>query len=125
MANHLDVACVQVASLGTDLSMRRENAVRLVHEAAGADLIALRELWPVDYFAFDDYGNAAEPLDRPTVAAMSHAARAVGAHVVLGSFVERSEHGLHNTAAVVSPSGAVLARTARCTFSVVARVKLS
>jgi predicted amidohydrolase len=116
MANYLDVACVQVASLGTDLSMRRENAVRLVHEAAGADLIALPELWPVDYFAFDDYENAAEPLDRPTVAAMSHAARAV---------VERSEHGLHNTAAVVSPSGAVLARTARCTFSVVARVKLS
>jgi predicted amidohydrolase len=102
------VACIQAGSFGADPAARRERAVRLVEEAAGADLIVLPELWTVGYFAFDDYESAAEPLEGPTLAALAQAARNTGAHLVVGSFVERSARGLHNTTAVLAPDGELL-----------------
>lgn len=103
-----EVACLQVGSLGRAPEMRRESAVQLIEAAAGADLIVLPELWTVGYFAFDDYDEAAEPLEGATLHALGQAARNVGAYVVVGSFVERSSHGLHNTLAVLGPNGALL-----------------
>jgi predicted amidohydrolase len=103
-----EVACLQVGSLGAGPAQRRETAARLVEQAGGADLVVLPELWTVGYFAFDEYEAAAEPLDGPTLGALSTAARNAGAYVVLGSFVERSPHGLHNTAAILDPSGTLL-----------------
>jgi predicted amidohydrolase len=109
MTQTFEVACLQVGALGADPAERRAEAARLIERAGDADLIVLPELWPTGYFAFDDYRRTAEPLDGPTVAAMADAARAARAHVVLGSFVEAGEHGLHNTTAVLSPDGELLA----------------
>jgi predicted amidohydrolase len=109
MTGSFDVACLQVGPMGDDVAARRDEAVRLVESAAGARLIVLPELWPTGYFAFDDYRATAEPLDGPTVAALAQAARNTGAHVVLGSFVEAGETGLHNTTALLAPDGQLLA----------------
>jgi predicted amidohydrolase len=109
MSAAFEVACLQVGALGPDPAARRAAAVRLVEEQAGAGLVVLPELWPTGYFAFDDYEATAETLDGPTVTALARAAMNTGAHVVLGSFVERGEHGLHNTTALLAPDGELLA----------------
>lgn len=109
MSRRFEVACVQADGLGADPASRRAAMVHSVREAGWADLIVLPELWTVGYFAFDEYVAAAEPLQGPTLAMLADAARSVNAHVVLGSFIERSPDGLHNTTAVIDPRGRLLA----------------
>jgi predicted amidohydrolase len=77
-------------------------------EARGADLVVLPELWAAGYFAFESYAERAEPLEGPTVAAGRRWARELGAHVHVGSIVERAPDGsLYNTAVLIAPDGTV------------------
>lgn len=104
------IAMVQVASPDSEAPERRRSRVgEMVMSAMGADLVVLPELWAPGYFAFDQYESRAEPLEGPTVAAARDWARALGAHVHLGSFLERTITGaLHNTAVLVDPAGQIV-----------------
>ncbi|WP_121007265.1 carbon-nitrogen family hydrolase [Saccharothrix australiensis] len=104
------VALVQVASPAEEgVARRRERVGRMVRDARGADLVVLPELWAAGYFSFDAYAEQAEPADGSTVAAGREWARDLGAHVHVGSFVERDDRGrLFNTAVLVDPSGEVV-----------------
>jgi predicted amidohydrolase len=106
------VSMVQVASPADEtVARRRARVARLVHGAAGSDLIVLPELWAVGYFAFDAYQAAAEPVDGPTVTDAARWARELGCHILAGSYVERDGEGrLFNTTALVAPDGTVLHR---------------
>lgn len=54
------------------------------------------------------YPDRAEPLDGPTVAAGREWARDLGAHVHVGSVIERDAHGrLFNTAVLLRPDGTI------------------
>ncbi|MEU5690857.1 carbon-nitrogen family hydrolase [Actinosynnema sp. NPDC020468] len=110
----MKIALVQVASPPEESpDARRRRVGRLVAEARGADLVVLPELWAAGYFAFDSYEEHAEPLEGPTVAAAREWAADLGAHVHLGSVVERDAAGrLFNTAVLVAPDG-TLAHTYR------------
>ena len=57
----MKVAAVQLPA-SDDPETNRDRAADRVREAAasGADLVVLPEMWPVGYFAFDAYGDAAE-----------------------------------------------------------------
>lgn len=101
------VALIQVASPEAETpEARRQRVAGMVESARGADLVVLPELWPTGYFAFDSYAEHAEPLDGPTVAAGRAWAASLGAHVHLGSLVERDAAGrLYNTAVLVTPDG--------------------
>ncbi|PPK63630.1 putative amidohydrolase [Actinokineospora auranticolor] len=80
----------------------------MVADARGADLVVLPELWAVGYFSFDSYPEAAESLDGPTVTLAREWARALDAHVHLGSVIERDARGrLFNTAVLLAPDGTV------------------
>ncbi|WP_424892979.1 carbon-nitrogen family hydrolase [Streptomyces sp. XH2] len=110
---------------------RRDRAAALVREQAGSDLVVLPELWHVGAFAFESFAVEAEPLDGPTVRAMSAAALDAGVWLHAGSIVERDADGadeaegtggvsgvgraggaLYNTSLVFSPGGE-LVRTYR------------
>lgn len=107
----MEIALVQVASPPREpMAERIERVGALVQALArSVDLVVLPELWSAGYFAFDQYEARAESLvDGPTVTAGRGWARALGAHIALGSVVERSEQGLHNTAVVLAPDGSVL-----------------
>lgn len=105
----MEISLVQVASPADEpVAARRQRVGALVASAAGADLVVLPELWAPGYFAFDHYEERAEPLNGPTVAAGRRWARDLGCHLALGSIVERSTEGLHNTAVVIDPSGDVV-----------------
>ena len=98
-------------SYGDDESAaeRTERVTGLVRSQQGADLVVLPELWPNGGFAYDSWEDGAEPLDGPTTAALSAAARELGATVHLGSFVERDDGGrLFNTSVLLGPDGGVL-----------------
>ncbi len=103
----LRVACVQLDGGDGTQAQRRADALDWVHAATaqGARLIVLPELWPVGFFHFDDYDRVAEPLDGPTVTALADAARVAGAWVYTGSFIERSQRGIHNAGVLLDPDG--------------------
>ncbi len=91
-----------------DARVRR--AAELVRAEREADLVVLPELWPQGAFAYRRWEQTAEPLDGPTVAALGAAAREIGAHVHMGSLIERAGTGeLFNTSVVLSPDGEVAA----------------
>ncbi|KAA9162668.1 carbon-nitrogen family hydrolase [Amycolatopsis acidicola] len=105
----MKIALVQVASPPEESpAERRARVGEMVAEARGADLVVLPELWAAGYFAFEEYPERAEPFDGPTLAAARAWARNLGAHVHLGSIIERDEAGrLFNTAILVAPDGTV------------------
>ncbi|MEW2129125.1 carbon-nitrogen family hydrolase [Streptomyces sp. NPDC005435] len=85
---------------------RRQRAVALVREQAGADLVVLPELWTTGAFAYEDFGTGSEPLEGPTHEAMAKAAAEAGVWLHAGSIPERDPDGtLYNTSLVFSPSG--------------------
>ncbi|MEV5509171.1 carbon-nitrogen family hydrolase [Streptomyces orinoci] len=90
---------------------RRARAAALVLDQRGSDLVVLPELWPLGAFAFDRFAAGAEPLDGPTAAAMSTAARGAGVWLHAGSIIERATDGaLYNTSLLFSPEGQLAAR---------------
>lgn len=105
----LRIVAVQLAVTDAEpLGQRVERVADLVRAQAGADLVVLPELWPTGAFSYDGWVASSEPLDGPTVTALSGAARDVGAHVHMGSFVERDAGTLYNTSVLLDPYGAVL-----------------
>jgi predicted amidohydrolase len=110
-AGHVRIAVVQPAfDYSRPVDERREQAAALVRAQAGADLVVLTELWPQSAFDSSLWEPLAEPLHGPSLAAISAAARDIGAVVHAGSFVERADDGrLFNTSAVVDADGSLLA----------------
>ncbi len=104
---------VHVIQLSVDLAEpiadRVTRTAALVSAQEGADLVVLPELWVQGGFAFEDFEATAEPLDGPTVAALSSAARTAGVWLHGGSLVERSADGLFNTSVVLRPDGTLAA----------------
>ncbi|MFD5571059.1 carbon-nitrogen family hydrolase [Streptomyces cadmiisoli] len=87
---------------------RRLRAAAEVRDRAGDDLVVLPELWTAGAWAYDDWEREAEPLDGPTAAAMSDAARAAGVWLHAGSIVERDADGtLYNTALLFDRDGSL------------------
>ncbi|WP_336021576.1 carbon-nitrogen family hydrolase [Halobellus salinisoli] len=113
------VAAVQLPARN-DPEGNRDRAESRIHAAAadGADLVVLPELWPVGYFAFDAYRDAAESVPGPTADWLSELADDLSIHLHGGSLVERvgSEPGgdetgeeLYNTSLLFGPGGDLLA----------------
>ena len=105
------VSAIQLATTedesGADRLVR---AAALVRAQRGSDLIVLPELWREGGFAFTTFADTAEPLDGPTVAALSAAARDVGAWLHGGSIVERAQDGrLYNCSLLFGPDGTLRA----------------
>jgi predicted amidohydrolase len=89
---------------------RRTRVADLVRAQAGADLVVLPELWPQGGFSYDRWEEQAEPVDGPSVHALSGAAADLGVPVHMGSFVERDGTGrLFNTSVLLGGDGGVLA----------------
>lgn len=106
----MKAALLQVESrLEEPLKDRVRRVGELVTGLEGVDLVILPELWASGYFAFDSYRKLAEPLDGPLVAELRNWARAIGAHVQVGSVLECSADGrLHNCALLIDGRGDVL-----------------
>jgi predicted amidohydrolase len=119
-------ACLIQIAVDEDESVvsRRRRVAALVREQAGADLVVLPELWTTGAFAYEEFGNEAEPLRGPTYEAMAKAASDAGVWLHAGSIPERGASGsassgapagdgaaageegtLYNTSLLFSPSG--------------------
>ncbi|MCZ2524729.1 carbon-nitrogen family hydrolase [Streptomyces sp. HB2AG] len=94
---------------GESVEKRRARVAGLVREEAGSDLVVLPELWTVGAFSEDLWQETAEPLDGPTAAAVSEAARDAGVWLHAGSIVERDGADLYNTSLLFSPDGVLRA----------------
>ena len=109
MRRTLDVAALQLAA---DVGRPRRNLDRVVaaaRAAAGADLIVTPELVTTGYdlAVIRERGHElAEPADGPAVTLTAELAAELDATIVLG-LLERDGDVLYDTAAVVTPSGAV------------------
>ena len=104
------IAAIQLEVTDAEPSPERiSRAADLVRAQAGADLVVLPELWMPGAFAYTRWVETAEPIDGPTVDALAVAARGVGAHVHMGSFIERDGADLYNTAVLLGRDGGVQA----------------
>jgi predicted amidohydrolase len=105
------VSVIQLATDESEASAARvSRAADLVRAQRGTDLVVLPELWVQGGFAFSTFAQTAEPLDGPTVGALSAAARDLGAWVHGGSIVERADDGrLYNCSLLFGPDGALAA----------------
>lgn len=101
------IASIQLAIAdGESKEQRTQRALDIVASCAGADLVMLPEIWNSGYFAFDRYHEEAEPLDGDLVSRLGEAARALGAYVHAGSFVEKTADGrFANTSVLLDRSG--------------------
>lgn len=86
---------------------RAESRIRAA-AADGAELVVLPELWPVGYFAFDAYADAAESVPGPTTEWLSDLAADCSIHLHGGSIVERDGEDIYNTSLLFGPDGALL-----------------
>ncbi|KDE59831.1 acyltransferase [Halostagnicola sp. A56] len=115
----IELALAQIAIEPGDVDGNVDRATAAVARAAaaGADLVALPELFNVGYFAFDEYASYAEPIEGRTFGQLRDAALDHGVAVLAGSIVEDlaatdtvstpAETGLANTAALFSADGAL------------------
>src|SRR3954453_23431606 len=109
------VHVVQVAYTDEEpVTARVERVAALVAGQRGADLVVLPELWPHGGFSYRSWTERAEPLDGPSMTAISKAASELGAVVHAGSIVERADggpegRGLWNTSVVFGPDGSQVA----------------
>ncbi|MFJ5547208.1 carbon-nitrogen family hydrolase [Streptomyces sp. NPDC093225] len=95
---------------GESADSRRSRAGALVREQSGSDLVVLPELWPVGAFDYQRFEAEAEPVDGPTCAELSKAARDAGVWLHGGSIVERAPDGrMYNTTLVLDPAGELVA----------------
>ena len=109
----MNVATVQL-SARDDPEANRERAESRIRAAAadGADLVVLPEMWPVGYFAFDAYRDAAEPVPGPTTDRLAALAGELSIHLHGGSLIECDSDGedadLYNTSVLFGPDGTLL-----------------
>ncbi|MFI7015336.1 carbon-nitrogen family hydrolase [Streptomyces sp. NPDC050164] len=98
---------IQIAvNEGESVESRRLRVASMVRDQAGADLVVLPELWTTGAFAYEEFGQEAEPLEGPTYEAMAKAASDAGVWLHAGSIPERDPEGpLYNTSLVFSPAG--------------------
>ena len=103
------VAVVQLTSTD-DLAANLRAAERGVREAAaaGARFVALPEMWPYLRREGRDFPHA-QGLDGEILGAVRAWARELRVRILAGSFAERAsgEERVHNTSALVSPSGEI------------------
>lgn len=104
------VASVQMPVIEGDKPAAIARTVELISRLPPVDLIILPETWNIGFFSFDLYHQQAEDEQGPTLTAMRQAAREAGAHVHVGSLVERQGGHYYNTSFLLSPQGEVVAR---------------
>lgn len=96
-----------------EVSANLDRVERLIRKAASAraQLVSLPELWSTGYLAGTQFPDLAEPLDGPTISHLRKVARELGIFLCGGSIAEASQTDKpYNTAVLLSPSGAILAR---------------
>ena len=115
----MKIASIQLAAGDRTKEEQIDRARGLIGGLGEVDLILLPELWTSGAFAYERMEADAEPLGGggrggggggggTTLAAMKEIVREKRCHFFAGSWVERSEAGLHNTAVFLSPEGEVL-----------------
>ncbi len=106
MPRTLTIAAVQMDANPAPTPVRLGRAQRLVEQAAaaGAQLVALPELFHVGYAYSDSVHARAEALDGPTLAWMHQTAARLGIHLA-GSLLLRDGDEVYNTLFLVAPDG--------------------
>ncbi|MGO0061248.1 carbon-nitrogen family hydrolase [Brevibacillus fluminis] len=106
----MNVASVQVEIKDDETKEQRIQRVESTLDTLeGYDLIVLPEIWATGYFSFDRYTEEAEPMDGPFVARFSAKAKALGAYLFAGSFVESDGDKFYNTSVMFDPQGRQIA----------------
>lgn len=104
----MKVSCIQMSAAGEDKDAAIADAVRLIRQCSGSDLIVLPELWNIGFIGFNKYASEAETENGKTLAAMTDMAREVGAYLHTGSFILNEGGSYYNACYLLSPTGEVL-----------------
>ncbi|MDY3030508.1 MAG: carbon-nitrogen family hydrolase [Clostridia bacterium] len=104
------VSAIQLSHSDTQIkSERLSHAESLIRTAADSDLILLPELWNTGFFSYDEYERSCEADDGETISMLSRLAADIKAYIFTGSFVQKRNGKLYNTAMLLDRSGATAA----------------
>ena len=112
------IAVIQLAyGDGEGLAARTARVAALVRQQEGHDLVVLPELWSAGGFDYRAWPDRAQRVEGEVIAAMSAAARDIGAVLHTGSIVEQpgdepgpEGRGLWNTSVLLDADGGYVAR---------------
>ncbi len=93
---------------GMSRSERTAHARELIRNSEKSDLYMLPELWNTGFFSFSDYERNAEALEGDTVSSMRILAREIGSNIFMGSFAEKRDGKLFNTAVLIGRKGEII-----------------
>lgn len=113
---------VRLLQIGYDesnsLEHRLDSVAELIAQQRGADLIVLPEMWLHGAFASSGWRAGSIALEGPELRRIGDAARDIDAHVLAGTFVEKSTpdsslgpqgRGLWNTSVLFDRNGSIMA----------------
>jgi predicted amidohydrolase len=104
------ITAIQLEAKDQSKQENRDTVLRLLDKAPAADLLLLPELWPSGFFSFDNYHADSEEIDGPLITALREKVAEKAVHAMIGSFVERNGDHFYNTALLLGPDGAILAK---------------
>lgn len=112
MSRSLPIALVQAEpAADADLDRFASDVTSVLRRFPGTGLIVYPELHLFGNGADEDL---AEPLSGPRTTVLAELAGDLGVWLVPGTLCERADNGIHNTAAVFSPEGRLVAAYRKC-----------
>lgn len=89
---------------------RIKNVCRLIEKNSESDLILLPEMWNTGFFSYDKYSENAEYITGDTITALRDKAIATHTNIFTGSFIEKRDNKLYNTALMLNRNGEIIGR---------------
>ena len=105
----MKIASIQMSVVEGDKTATIDKAIENIHRCEGIDLIVLPEIWNIGFMSFERYISEAEDRSGPTLTRLREAAKAIGAWLHTGSFVEERNGKYYNSSYLISPEGKILA----------------
>lgn len=107
----MKITTIQLEHNDSDTKEDRINSVcGLIERNAESDLILLPEMWNTGFFSYDKYFENAEYVTGDTITALRDKAVSTHTNIFTGSFVEKRDNKLYNTALMLNRLGEIIGR---------------
>lgn len=107
---NMKASIIQLAHNDNETKQERIQKVKeIINSLDNPDLIMLPELWGIGFNSYDLYMQNSEDIYGETVSALSDIAKNKNTYIFTGSFVEKRNNSMYNTAVLLDRKGEISA----------------